>query len=136
MQSRRSKLMESPFFVGSTINHFANLRPPQGAGTHYTRLNGNVKYTFVQVFSTQQICSRSDSLHFGMGSYISERFVEIVRTGNDTVLRYNHSTNRHFAFMKSQFCFQKCLFHKIFVVKKLHLIVRLITGTNLKIKSQ
>ena len=66
MQSLWRITLVSPFLVFRAKHQPSRLRPCNGSGTHDARLNGDIKSTFIEIFTAKRSGGGSNRLHFGM----------------------------------------------------------------------
>lgn len=93
MQSLWRITLVSPFLVFRAKHQPSRLRPCNGSGTHDARLNGDIKSTFIQIFTAKRSGGGSNRLHFGMRGDIGQSLSQIMGTGNNAVFANNDSPN-------------------------------------------
>ena len=113
MQSLWRITLVSPFFVFRAKHQPSRLRPCNGSGTHDARLNGDIKSTFIEIFTAKRSGGGSNRLHFGMRGHIGQSLSQIMGTGNNAVLSNNDSPNGYFPPLTRLLRFKKRLLHII-----------------------
>ena len=91
--------MIAPFLVETAVDDARDLCPADGAGTHHTRLDGDIERTLVKVFPAQEVCCRGDGLHLSMSRHVAERLCEVVAAGDDAVLAHDDGTDGNLALL-------------------------------------
>ena len=94
MQSLWRITLVSPFLVFRAKHQPSRLRPCNGSGTHDARLNGDIKSTFIEIFTAKRSGGGSNRLHFGMRGDIGQSLSQIMGTGNNAVFANNDSPQR------------------------------------------
>ena len=116
------KLMIAPFLVETAVDDARDLCPADGAGTHHTRLDGDIERTLVKVFPAQEVCCRGDGLHLGMSRHVAERLCEVVAAGDDAVLAHDDGTDGNLALLIGHTGFVERPLHVEFVFFLLFLL--------------
>ena len=105
----------APFLVETAVDDAWDLRPADGTGTHHTRFDGDVEGALGEILPAQQVGSRGDGLHLGVGRDVAERLREVVATGDDTVLAHHDGTNGYLPLLIGHSGLVECPLHVEFV---------------------
>ncbi len=112
MEHRLSKTRNASFRICSSVDHFANLCPITGPGTHGTRFDRHIKATFGQILSSDRgRCSRN-SLHLGMCRRILQGLDQIVPPANHPIVPHHHRTDGNLPQIVCLVCFYQRLTHE------------------------
>ena len=114
--------MIAPFLVETAVDDARDLCPADGAGTHHTRLDGDIERTLVKVFPAQEVCCRGDGLHLSMSRHVAERLCEVVAAGDDAVLAHDDGTDGNLALLIGHTGFVERPLHVEFVFFLLFLL--------------
>ena len=114
--------MIAPFLVETAVDDARDLCPADGAGTHHTRLDGDIERTLVKVFPAQEVRCRGDGLHLSMSRHVAERLCEVVAAGDDAVLAHDDGTDGNLALLIGHTGFVERPLHVEFVFFLLFLL--------------
>lgn len=115
--------VKSALVVACTVNHSLYLCPADGSGAHGARLNGYVERAVGEILAAHEVLGSRYGLHFGVCSYVAQRFGKVVGTRNYAVVTHDDGSYRYFAGLSCRLCFGQSLAHKLFVLLLLCLLL-------------